>query len=292
MAKTVRITRVVGNRGRAFGSPSQKKRSKRAKHRTRRNTPEILAYTLATGNPGRKAKRNKMATRKRKLKFGSKAWRAKYAHKARTNSGRKRYNTSSHRRRGTTTHRRRSTRRNTGRRVNMRRHRRNPGEGSINAYLTNATFAIVGAIGSRLGAQLILGANNTGPVGYIGNLATGGALWFVAEKLVKNREAAKGILTGTLIGVILRLLNDYTPFGQYLSSWGMGDYQVQGFVNPQILMDPNNSSQVRVPTGWGAGTAAIPASPTASMTHTKVASSTGMGSSYDNVGGLLGGSTY
>jgi len=288
VATTTRITRVVGNRGRAFGSPSRrnKRSKKRAKHAARRNTGEILAYTLATGNPGRKAKRKKMAIRKRKLKFGSAAWRAKYAHKRkRTNPGRRR------RHHAVSRHRRRSTRPNPGRRSNMRRtHRRNPGEGNINSYLTNATFAIVGAIGSRLGAQLILGANNTGPVGYIANLAVGGAGWWVAEKVMKNREAAKGILTGTLIGVILRLLNDYTPFGQYLNSWGMGDYQVQGFVNPQILVDPTNNSQVLVPTGWG-GAAALPSGAAASPVMAG-GNRGGMGAaSYDD-GGLFGQSSY
>ncbi len=287
MATTTRITRVVGNRGRAFGSPSRRNKTrskKRAKHAARRNTGEILAYTLATGNPGRKAMRKNMATRKRKLKFGSKAWRAKYAHKKRSNPGRRRHHAvAGHRRRST------RTRRNTGRRTNMRRYRRNPGEGNINSYLTNATFAIVGAIGSRLGAQLFLGSNNTGPVGYIGNLAVGGGLWFVAEKVIKNREAAKGILTGTLIGVILRLLNDYTPFGQYLNSWGMGDYQVQGFVNPQILVDPTNTSQVLVPTGWG-GAAALPSG--AAATPVMAGKRGGMGAaSYDD-GGLFGQSSY
>jgi len=289
LAKTTRITRVVGNKGRAFGSPSRRNKSykKRAKHAARRNTGEILAYTLASGNPGRKAKRNKMATRKRKLKFGSKAWRAKYAHKA--NIGRRR----TRRRSNTTHHRRRSTRRNTGmarRRNYGRRHtrrnygrRRNPGTGSIGEVITTSTFVLVGALGSKLGAQLVLGSNNTGVVGYAGNLAIGGVLWFLTDKVMKNKTAASGVIAGTVAQLILRLINDYTPFGSYVSQLGMGDYQMQSYVTPQILTDPTNNSNLLIPNGWGAPAPAL-AAPAAS------ANARGVGAaSYDN-GGLFGSS--
>jgi hypothetical protein len=292
MAKTTRITRVVGNRGRAFGSPRKKSYKKRAKHAARRNTGEILAYTLASGNPGRKAKKKTMATRKRKLKFGSKAWRAKYARKAKANTGRPR-----HRRRSTasTGTRRRArrrnmgVRRNTGRRYARRRNtgRRNPGTGSIGEVITTSTFVLVGALGSKLGAQLVLGANNTGVVGYAGNLAAGGVLWFLTDKVMKNKTAASGVIAGTVAQLILRLINDYTPFGSYVSQLGMGDYQMQSYVTPQILTDPTNNSNVLIPNGWGQP-AAI-AAPAAAMGKK---SSSGMGaSSYDD-GGLFGMSTY
>jgi hypothetical protein len=81
--------------------------------------------------------------------------------------------------------------------------------------------------------------------------------------------------------VILRALNDYTPFGSYVANLGMGDYQMQSYVTPQILLDPVNSSAINIPPGWGGGMLPAPAG------HAK-----GVGSSYDNVGGLLGGSTY
>lgn len=289
MAKTVRITRVVGNRGRAFGSP-RKSYPKRAKHAARRNTGEILAYTLASGNPGRKAKKKTMATRKRKLKFGSKAWRAKYARKntGRRNGGKA---VARHRRR-TAMHgpapRRRHTRRNTGRRYSRRNMgRRNPGTGSIGEVITTSTFVLVGALGSKLGAQLVLGANNTGVVGYAGNLAVGGVLWFLTDKVMKNKNAASGVIAGTVAQLILRLINDYTPFGSYVSQLGMGDYQMQSYVTPQILTDPTNNSNILIPNGWGAP-AALPA-PAATMSRGKGG---GMSGTYDDVGGLLGGTTY
>jgi hypothetical protein len=84
--------------------------------------------------------------------------------------------------------------------------------------------------------------------------------------------------------LILRLINDYTPFGQYLSSAGMGDYQMQSYVTPQILTDPTNNSNLLIPNGWGASTPAIAAPAAAAM------KSKGVGaSSYDD-GGLFGSS--
>jgi hypothetical protein len=252
MAKTTKIVRVVGNRGRVFGSPSrQKKRSKRPKHRSRANTGEILAYTLAAGNPGRKAKRRNMAKRKRKLKFGSAAWRARYMHKKRSNTG-----TQRHRRRRNTSMRM-TRRRNTGMRHYRRRNtgRRNPGTGSVGEVITTSTFVLVGALGSKLGAQLVLGSNNTGVVGYAANLAIGGVLWFLTDKIMKNKTAASGVIAGTVAQLILRLINDYTPFGSYLSGLGFGDYQMQSYVTPQILTDPTRNANIRIPSGWGQGMA-------------------------------------
>lgn len=135
-----------------------------------------------------------------------------------------------------------------------RKYKRNTGGGvgSVGGLVTTGTFAVVGALGSKLGAQLVLGTNNTGVFGYAGNLAAGAALWFLADKVMKNRNAAHGILIGTVIQVILRGLNDYTPFGSYVANLGMGDYQMQSYVTPQILVDPVNSADIRIPSGWGA----------------------------------------
>ncbi len=103
-------------------------------------------------------------------------------------------------------------------------------------------------------------------------------MWFLADKVMKNRGAAHGILIGTVIQVLLRALNDYTPFGSYVANLGMGDYQMQSYVTPQILMDPVNSSQIMIPNGWGG--ASLPAAAPAGK---------GMGAStYD--GGLFGSS--
>jgi len=128
--------------------------------------------------------------------------------------------------------------------------RRNPGMGRITDIAINATFVIVGALGSKLLTQMVLGANNVGLIGYAGNAVAGGILWFVAEKFLKNKEAANGIVSGTAVQIILRLINDYTPFGQYVSSLGMGDYQAQAFVTPQVLVDPYNNATIAIPGPW------------------------------------------
>ena len=58
--------------------------------------------------------------------------------------------------------------------------------------ITNAVFVIVGALGSKLGAQAVLGTNNVGLVGYAANAGTGVVHWFLADKVMKNRAAAAG----------------------------------------------------------------------------------------------------
>ena len=191
-------------------------------------------------------------------------------------------------------HRRRSV-------VRHRRHhirRRNPGEmGGIGPMLTNAVFVIVGAMGSKLGAQAVLGTNNVGVVGYAGNAATGAVLWFLAEKVMKNRAAANGIIAGTVVQILLRVINDYTPFGSYVANLGMGDYQMQSFVTPQVLVDPMRNATIQIPTGWGGGMAAPPMSATRGPRQVTApaapaaAASSGLGSS--NVYGRGGrNSTY
>jgi hypothetical protein len=223
MAKTYRKTKVVGNPGRrAFGSP-QKKKYKRPAHATRSN-PDIIGFTLAA-NTGRKVRG--MAKTK------------KHHHKAK----------------GYTHHRS-----NTGR-TKHRKYRRNAGVGmgGLVPMVTNGAFVIIGALGSKLGTQAILGTKNVGVLGYAGNAAVGGVLWFITEKIMKNRAASTGVISGTIVQILLRIINDYTPFGQYVSQLGMGDYQMQSFVTPQVLVDPWRSAEVAIPPGWAPRMVAAPA---------------------------------
>lgn len=142
---------------------------------------------------------------------------------------------------------------NPARMKHHRRRRNAAGEmkSGLAGYVTNAVFVIVGALASKLGAQMVLGSNNTGVIGYIGNAAVGAALWLLTEHVMHNRQASSGVLAGTLVQLILRAINDFTPFGSYVSGLGFGDYQMQSFVTPQVLVDPWNSSQVLIPNGWG-----------------------------------------
>lgn len=244
---------------RYFGTPAQKaalRKSRSAKrnrstvkkhhstaHRrkVKRNTGEIIGYTLA--NAGKKQSSRKPAkkgiSKMAKTKRAARKASAGHRHsKRRTNAGGK------HHRRRSTMHRR-SNRRHGG-------HRRNAGmfTGGIGGILTNAVFVIAGALGSKLLTQMVLGTNNTGMIGYAGNAVAGFGLWFLAAKVLKNAEGAKGIISGTAVQLVLRLINDYTPFGQYVSQLGMGDYQAQAFVTPQVLVDPYNSARIKIPGAW------------------------------------------
>jgi hypothetical protein len=171
--------------------------------------------------------------------------------------------------------------------------------GGIGPMFTNAVFVIVGALGSKLGAQAVLGTNNVGVVGYAGNAATGAVLWFLAEKVMKNRAAANGIIAGTLVQILLRVINDYTPFGSYVANLGMGDYQMQSFVTPQVLVDPYKNANIQIPAGWGAQVPQIAAPPMSASRGPKqtgspgaaVAAAAGTGTpAASGMGSLYGGS--
>jgi hypothetical protein len=218
---THKKTRVVGNpAGRAFGKGYS--RPKSSGKRKSGNPGSIIGFQLA-GNPGRKV--NRMAVTKKKSSKPQHHKPAGY------------HMTGHHKHNPAKRHHKRS----------------NPSAMSgIGPLVTNAVFVIAGALGSKLGAQAVLGTNNTGVVGYAGNAAAGLVLWWGAEKLLKNRAAASGILAGTVVQIVLRLINDYTPFGSYVAQLGMGDYQVQSFTTPQVLVDPTRSAEIAIPAGWGA----------------------------------------
>jgi hypothetical protein len=130
-------------------------------------------------------------------------------------------------------------------------------------------FLVAGAtgfFGSKVLTQAVMGASNTGVVGYFGNAIATGALALVAYML-KWKNAAGAILAGGVLQIAARAVTDYTPFGSVASSLGVGDYQVQNFVTPQRLVAPLDSAQIQIPAGWGAPPVAIQtAAPPAGMT--------------------------
>jgi hypothetical protein len=244
MAVTTRKTKVVGNPGRkAFGHPTKSKYKKRSGH-SRRNVGNIIGFTLA-GNPGRKAGSNMQSKKKKKAGAGHHGYSTSYYKGKKGNPGHRGYG-----------HKK------------SRYHKRNPGGiAGVGPLLSNALFVVLGAVGSKLATQMVLGSNNVGFVGYAGNAATGGLMWFLA-RMAKQPTMAAGFLSGTAVQIVLRLINDYTPFGQYIAQLGMGDYQMQSFVTPQVLVDPWNSAEIAENTpawrppavGAGPATGIIPAS--------------------------------
>lgn len=115
---------------------------------------------------------------------------------------------------------------------------------------SSALFVIVGAVGSRLGTQALLGQRNAGIMGYLGNAGTGVGLSMLARWLMKTREASNAILLGTAVGIVLRVIADYTPLGEYARAAGLGDYQVSNWVTPQRYTNALDSSEVEIPAGW------------------------------------------
>jgi hypothetical protein len=87
-------------------------------------------------------------------------------------------------------------------------------------------------------------------MGYAANLAVGGVGAWVIGGPMKNKKAAAAFFSGSVVEVVLRLITDYTPFGQYVSGLGMGDYFASNFVTPQRYVDALNSAQVEIPSGW------------------------------------------
>ena len=131
--------------------------------------------------------------------------------------------------------------------------RRNAGGNSIADMVIGAVVVVTAAVISKLGAQAVLGDKNTGAMGYAANVAVGAAMYFGASALTKNRTILSAIASGTAVQVVLRAANDYTPLGQYVKDLGVGDYQVQAFVTPQVLVDPHRSAEIAIPNGWGRG---------------------------------------
>ena len=107
-------------------------------------------------------------------------------------------------------------------------------------------------------------------------------MWFVAEKVMHNKDAANGIIAGTAVEIILRLINDYTPFGSYVSGLGMGDYQAQAWLTPQVLVDPYKNAQIQ----WPGGLLAAVTPPPAATMPAAVGVSAGMGDLYGGRSGL------
>ena len=201
----------------------RKQNRRRAAHRTRRrsNPGEILSLVLPNRG-GRKGK--KMAAHRRKKR--------NRVHHRRRNAGHRRVH-----------HRRRS----------------NPfGGGAVTDLLTNSVFIIAGAVGSKLLTQAVLGASNVGVMGYGGNAIATAVLGWAAHSFMRNEKARNAIIAGGAVQIVLRLIQDYTPFGKYAQLTGVGDYQASNFVIPMRAVDALNSAMYEVPAGWGPGQMVAP----------------------------------
>lgn len=237
-----------------------------------KNVGEIVSVLK---NPGTKRRKSGMATRRKSRKGKLNAGLRRYmaARKRSKNPGTRRRRPASHftsyRRRRTrrsnpavTTRRRRSSRRRRNpvyamRRINRGR-RHNPGMfGVTSGTIGKALGVIGGAIGSKYVTQLALGGNNTSYMGYAGNLAASIGLGWAAGKVTKSKEFGTMVMIGGISALVLRVLNDMTPLGQYVNlslagmgkggDTGLGIIQDSSFPVPQTFA-PGSMTQAIVPS--------------------------------------------
>jgi len=69
-------------------------------------------------------------------------------------------------------------------------------------------------------------------MGYAANAVATGLLAWGSHMVTKDKSISQGVLLGGAVQIILRVINDYTPYGSLLSLSGMGDYQVANFPTP------------------------------------------------------------
>lgn len=106
----------------------------------------------------------------------------------------------------------------------------------------------MGGLGATSLPQMILGAGNTGIMGYLAMAASTAVLAVAGHMLLgKNVMLTSGIVAGGAGALIKRVVGDYTPFGQYLNAnagaSGLGDYLSNwNFTTPQIIGGNGNTA--------------------------------------------------
>lgn len=94
------------------------------------------------------------------------------------------------------------------------------GAGSI---LKDGFYALIGLVIARQAPQLVLGARNTGPVGYVANVIATVIAAMVGSKLL-GPPAGRMLAVGGGLYVVNRVIQDnFTPIGRVLSLSGYGD---------------------------------------------------------------------
>jgi len=93
----------------------------------------------------------------------------------------------------------------------------------------------VGFFGSKIATQAVMGAGNTGFMGYFGNAIATGLLAWGARAITKNPSDAYMVGVGGVLNILSRVISDNSLIGQYSSQLGMGDYLVANWWMPQRL---------------------------------------------------------
>jgi hypothetical protein len=202
---------------------------KRRKSTVKRRNPTPMILSWAAGNP---AKRSKTVARTRSRR------RKTYATAKRSNAGRRRANP---------------------KRIMHRRRRSNPaGLGRPMDWLQGGAGVIAGVVGTRALPQMLLGASNTGVMGYGANAVAAVGLGFLTHMLFpRNPVLVTSVIAGGFAGLLSRIIADQTPFGAQLSLTGLGDhgfglYQKSNFATPQRLVAPRGPDSSMFQYGQGA----------------------------------------
>ena len=94
-------------------------------------------------------------------------------------------------------------------------------------------------------------------MGYAANAVATAIMTFGANMVPATRKYASMVAVGGAVQIMLRIVNDYTPYGQYLSLSGLGDYQVANFPTPSWY--PNGLKSANPSNPWPAAQIAAPA---------------------------------
>src|SRR5579872_866806 len=96
-----------------------------------------------------------------------------------------------------------------GRKKHYRRHRRNPSFGGfdLKSVLKLGAGAAVGGYATRKLTQTVLGASNTGAMGYAANAGMALVLAWAAKKFLSG-ELADGVLAGGMAATFLRIYSE------------------------------------------------------------------------------------
>lgn len=229
MAVQIRETRVHNpNRSLARGKTAKRAKSRRRKV-AKRSNPSLLLMGPVNPHGGKKMAR----TNKRKANSGRKTHRARKVNPSSRRSARR--NPSTHR---------------------ARRRQSNPGVFRKGTDILQLGFwVVVGLALTRQIPQLLLGAKNSGVMGYLANIAVAiGASW--AAGSVGGEKAAMGAGAGGGAYVITRALQEnMNPIGKYLSLQGLGDSMALGEIY--------NGERAYFPTPMGYDNAGNPIIPQA-----------------------------
>lgn len=140
-------------------------------------------------------------------------------------------------------------RRSPSRRMHHRtRRKHNPGQ--IGGMVRGAIGAGVGFLGSKIATQAVLGAGNTGIMGYFGNAVATGILAWGTHMFTKNRMDAFMVSVGGVLNILGRIIADNSLLGQYSSQLGMGDYLVAHWWVPQRVVDPFSLTDQTYDMSW------------------------------------------